>query len=272
MIAAEAANEPLFLQTNTLLVDGEQVSDRQDRLPGYDQSALANAQVDMVGCGGIGGENAEALVHMGVGTLQLFDHDIVEASNLNRQYFTPADIGSYKAHALARNVAPYGAMGTKIIAHNMMFEDVIIDHKAPATVGDIVLCGVDSDQSRVDISQWCLINKVPFISVAVDKTATYGMCFVQPVGGACFNCLYPDAGKQVPVDPQNCIPVGATKTPLKLVAALAVRAVESLLMNRPIHWNFREVNLANHDLDKQATVRVRPDCPGCSTLREGGSA
>lgn len=254
-----------------MLSDGEAVADRQERLPGYDHTALAKAQIDMVGAGGIGGEIAEALVHMGVGTLQLFDHDVVEASNLNRQYFTPADVGADKAYALARNLAPFGAMGTKIIAHNMMFEDVLIDRKAPATVGDIVVCGVDSDQSRVDISKWCLQHKIPFVSVAVDETATYGMCFVQAVAGACFNCLYPDAGKATPIDPQTCPPVGATKTPLKLVAALAVRAVESLLMDRPIHWSFREVNLANNKLDKQGVVQIRPNCPGCGALRKGGN-
>jgi len=62
---------------------------------------LQAATVGVAGCGGIGSNAAVALARAGVGTLILFDHDQVETSNLNRQYFFQADVGRPKVEALA---------------------------------------------------------------------------------------------------------------------------------------------------------------------------
>ena len=62
---------------------------------------LRDATVAVAGCGGLGSNAAVALVRAGIGTLILVDHDVVEASNLNRQYFFQADIGRAKVEALA---------------------------------------------------------------------------------------------------------------------------------------------------------------------------
>jgi sulfur carrier protein ThiS adenylyltransferase len=62
---------------------------------------LHAATVAVAGCGGLGSNAAVALTRAGVGTLILLDHDVVEASNLNRQYFFQADIGRPKVEALA---------------------------------------------------------------------------------------------------------------------------------------------------------------------------
>lgn len=62
---------------------------------------LRAATVGVAGCGGLGSNAAVALVRAGVGHLILADHDVVEASNLNRQYFFQADIGRRKVEALA---------------------------------------------------------------------------------------------------------------------------------------------------------------------------
>jgi sulfur carrier protein ThiS adenylyltransferase len=64
-------------------------------------AVLRAATVGVVGCGGLGSNAAVALVRAGVGRLILVDRDLVEASNLNRQYFFQADIGRRKVEALA---------------------------------------------------------------------------------------------------------------------------------------------------------------------------
>lgn len=62
---------------------------------------LRAATVAVAGCGGLGSNAAVALVRAGLGRLILADHDVVEASNLNRQYFFQGDIGRHKVDALA---------------------------------------------------------------------------------------------------------------------------------------------------------------------------
>jgi len=62
---------------------------------------LQKSIIGIAGCGGLGSNIAVALVRAGVKNLILADFDIVEDSNLNRQYFFIEDIGKPKVTALA---------------------------------------------------------------------------------------------------------------------------------------------------------------------------
>lgn len=65
---------------------------------------LKNFTVGIAGCGGLGSNCAVALARVGIGRLILADFDVVEASNLNRQYFFRAQLGEFKCHALMKNI------------------------------------------------------------------------------------------------------------------------------------------------------------------------
>jgi sulfur carrier protein ThiS adenylyltransferase len=65
---------------------------------------LQKACVGITGCGGLGSNAAVALVRAGVGKLVLADFDVVEESNLNRQYYFQTDIGHKKVDALSRHL------------------------------------------------------------------------------------------------------------------------------------------------------------------------
>ena len=65
-----------------------------------DQIKLMEKRVCVAGCGGLGGYIAAMLARVGVGEIRLFDPDIFEASNLNRQCFaTDETLGQNKAEA-----------------------------------------------------------------------------------------------------------------------------------------------------------------------------
>ncbi len=49
------------------------------------QTRFKEAEVTVIGCGGIGGSLIEQLARMGVGKINLIDKDIFDLSNLNRQ-------------------------------------------------------------------------------------------------------------------------------------------------------------------------------------------
>jgi adenylyltransferase/sulfurtransferase len=76
--------------------------DRQIALVGKEgQEKLKKACVMIVGCGGLGNIAAKFLAGSGIGKLILIDHDIVEESNLNRQFlFNKKSIKRPKATAL----------------------------------------------------------------------------------------------------------------------------------------------------------------------------
>ena len=65
---------------------------------------LSKFRVGIAGAGGLGSNCAVALARSGVGTLVIADCDIIEESNLNRQYFFTNQIGLMKTIALKENI------------------------------------------------------------------------------------------------------------------------------------------------------------------------
>ncbi len=67
-------------------------------------NVLKNKTVGIVGCGGLGSNCAVALARVGVGKLIIADFDVIEESNLNRQYYFFNQIGEKKATSLKHNI------------------------------------------------------------------------------------------------------------------------------------------------------------------------
>jgi sulfur carrier protein ThiS adenylyltransferase len=78
--------------------DIEKVFERN--VPGV-RDILSKKTVAVAGCGGLGSNAAVALVRAGIGKLIIADFDVVELSNLNRQYFFLEDVGKKKTDALS---------------------------------------------------------------------------------------------------------------------------------------------------------------------------
>lgn len=72
--------------------------------PGVDTAfdKLTHSQVVIIGAGGVGSWVALFLAQMGVGRFVIVDDDVVKLHNLNRSVFTKVDIGTHKAHAIAK--------------------------------------------------------------------------------------------------------------------------------------------------------------------------
>lgn len=68
------------------------------------KSILSTKNVGIAGCGGLGSNCAVALARVGIGKLVLADFDIIEESNLNRQYFFYDQIGKPKVFSLKENI------------------------------------------------------------------------------------------------------------------------------------------------------------------------
>jgi tRNA A37 threonylcarbamoyladenosine dehydratase len=71
---------------------------------------LQAANVLLVGVGGVGGHCAEALVRAGIGSITLCDHDVVSATNKNRQLIAlDSTIGKSKVEQLAKRLSDINA-------------------------------------------------------------------------------------------------------------------------------------------------------------------
>jgi len=68
------------------------------------QKYLKRFRIGIAGAGGLGSNCAAALVRTGIGSLVIADFDLVERSNLSRQFYFSDQIGMMKTVALKENL------------------------------------------------------------------------------------------------------------------------------------------------------------------------
>lgn len=235
-------------------------ADRQKRIPGFYQDVFSGSAVDCIGAGGIVSQIAPTLLRKGIGKILLLDDDIVEPSNLNRQRFYIKDIGRNKAVALARNLQPECIAATEIRGCAYRLQEAIargIDLSC-----HVAICGVDNNPARVAASRYFRRLGIPVIFTAVSRDGDHGYVFVQEPGGPCIGCLFPDIASD---ERYPCPRTPAIADILQAVGALAVYALDSLLMNRRRHWNYRTVTLSSAECDGASMMAVRQECALCRT-------
>ena len=238
--------------------DAPSATDRQERVRGFDQPKVSSACVVLIGAGGLNGEAAVGLVRKGVGCLKVFDPDRVELSNLNRQRFFAKDLGQNKAWALVRNLVPESIGRTYLKGCGCTFQEAL--EAEFDTTCDVALCGVDNNQTRLFASRHFREKRLPLVITGVSNEADHGYVFVQEPDGACFECLFPGA---LANQRDPCPNTPAVMDILKVVAGLTLYAIDSLLMARPRHWNYRQIFLDGSSPDRSVRIPRRPDCRLC---------
>jgi sulfur carrier protein ThiS adenylyltransferase len=138
------------MSENTRDVKIEGIFERN--VPGI-RDILSRKTVAVAGCGGLGSNAAVALVRAGIGKLIIADHDLVELSNLNRQYFFLSDVGKKKTEALAAHL--------KAINPNLILEAHFVKLTAKSVrrlfnEADLLIEAFDRAQSKAWlIETWC---------------------------------------------------------------------------------------------------------------------
>src|SRR5437870_10583026 len=75
---------------------------RQTNIAGWNQEKIFRSTVDIVGAGALGTPVGIGCALLGIGTIHLYDRDVVEETNLNRQFlYTEKDIGKPKVKILS---------------------------------------------------------------------------------------------------------------------------------------------------------------------------
>lgn len=117
--------------------------------PGGMTEKLSRSVVAVAGCGGIGSNAAVSLVRAGIGKLIIADMDIIEASNLNRQYYFADEIGNKKVFTLKLRLNSINS-DCEVVAHHK--ELVREDVKALFASADILIEAFDKAESK----QWLI--------------------------------------------------------------------------------------------------------------------
>lgn len=245
---------------------------RQRQIPGFDHAKLASATVVLIGAGGLGGEIGEGLVRKGIGHIKIFDSDIVEPSNLNRQFFFRENLYKNKAISLAKNLSRFGFGKTVLCGYPYSFEE------AEALKIDldcsVAIVGVDNNPCRVHASSYFLKQGIPVIFTAVSEDGNSGYTFIQKsrYGTPCFGCLNHLVVKEIKQDGilrYPCPGTPAIKDILKTVGGLVIYALDTLLMARNREWNYRVVYLDGSVPSNTSVIGQRESCLICGGRKDG---
>ncbi len=115
----------------------ERYSRQKDIVPA---ERIAGCKATVIGVGAIGRQVALQLTAVGIPSLQLVDHDIVEVSNLASQGYLEEDLGNPKVLATAEHC--------RRINGAVEIQQVPERFPRSSEVGNVVFCAVDSIDVR----------------------------------------------------------------------------------------------------------------------------
>lgn len=123
---------------------------------------LARSRVAVFGVGGVGGYAVEVLARSGVGTIHLYDNDVVSPSNVNRQLVaTTSTIGRHKVDVAVERILDINpsckAQGFK------MFYVVGNADEVDLSQYDYVVDCIDTVSAKMELVRRCTRLGVPII-------------------------------------------------------------------------------------------------------------
>ncbi|GEM_PF-2716691 len=159
---------------------------------------IKRATVMVCGVGGLGSAAAYFLARYGVGSLILLDPDVIELSNLNRQYFFYEDVGIPKVYAVKKlltNINPFIDVKTFHIKLQEMDPQKLRKLINTATV---IIDGMDDRVAKVILNRMAKILKKPVVHA-------HGCGFKSTIttflpGGPYYEELFGIPSKDLPLD------------------------------------------------------------------------
>ncbi|MGJ7923044.1 HesA/MoeB/ThiF family protein [Neobacillus sp. LXY-4] len=162
------------------------------------QKKLEKSTVTVIGTGGLGSPVLTYLTSAGVGTIRIFDDDVVSVSNLNRQFLhNTGDVGKLKTLSAKEKLSQLNPSVHLMVINDRLNSDNAEDYIAGS---DVVVDCVDNLATRMNVARACLKLNIPLVEGGV-----YGFSgYVMDIGRecACLSCLGYDE-----VIPKTPIPV-----------------------------------------------------------------
>lgn len=166
------------------------------------QKQLEKATVFIAGAGGLGSPAATYLALAGIGELIIVDDDVIQESNLNRQFLhAAASVGLqkvYSAEATIHGMAP----DVSVIAYPSRIDATSAERLV--TDADIIIDALDNYETRFLLHEAAWNAGKPFIHGAIEGFSGQ-LTSIIPGQSPCLSCLIPAA------PPSGKVPViGAT--------------------------------------------------------------
>jgi adenylyltransferase/sulfurtransferase len=221
------------------------------------QQKLQEANVLVVGCGGLGSPIAVYLASSGIGRLHVIDFDKVDVTNLHRQVFYALnDVGEYKSEVLAKFIqqrAPFTEVtfSTEPLSKSNVFETI--------SDFDIIVDGTDSLPTKYLLNDACVLNEKPLVYGSLYKFDGYVSSFnLKLENGNCSSNLR-DAFPTMSTDVPNCEEAGTLNAIVGMIATAQVNEVLKIItgVGKPLTNELLVYNaLRNTQLKMKVTSQV----------------
>ncbi len=226
---------------------------------GYEgQKRIRDARVCVVGLGGLGCPAVLQLTAMGVGHLRIVDRDVVERSNLQRQYlYDTSQLGLPKAEAATLKLEKLNP------DVDLDPQPVSVDHSNAERIVkgmDVVVDGLDRIKPRYAVNRACVEQGVPYVFGA--GLETFGsVSTIIPGETACLECFYSDVDDTLL---PTCSTVGVHPSIISIISSLEVSEVIRILVDsKPrLAGSLLFFDLSNIELDR-ISLEKREDCKTC---------
>jgi sulfur-carrier protein adenylyltransferase/sulfurtransferase len=223
------------------------------------QLKLLNANVLLVGAGGLGSPAALYLAAAGIGTLGIVDDDVVDESNLQRQVIHTTDrVGVPKTESARITISELNP-DVEVVEHRTRLDadnilEIIEDY-------DVIVDGADNFPTRYLLNDASVRLRKPVVSASILAFDGQISTFV-PYEGPCYRCLYP-----TPPPAELAPSCGAAgvlgvmagvmgllqaNEVIKLVAGIGEPLIGRLLLYDSLGTRFTELR-----------VKRDPECPVC---------
>ena len=224
------------------------------------QNTLSQAQVLIVGIGGLGCPAAQYLAGSGIGTLILNDFDRVDESNLSRQVLFEADaVGELKVEAAKRRLLLLNPDLSITCFPDRLDQSMLVSVIESVSV---VIDATDNFAARLAINRAAVQACVPLVTGAAIRFEGQLSVFPNNGNGPCYRCLYDDEDEWL----GNCQGNGvASPVPGVIGTLMALETIKVLLKLNSSITNHLHLWDAKQASWQDIAVTINPKCPDCQT-------
>lgn len=224
------------------------------------QKALLDAEVLVLGAGGLGAPIIQYLAAAGVGTLGIADDDEVELSNLQRQVIHGNDdVGRKKVDSAADFVEQLNP-DIDVRKHELRVGPDNIEELIDGY--DFVVDGTDNFATRYLVNDACTLAGIPFSHGSIFKFEGQVTTFAGDDDSPCYRCLFPEAPPAGMVP--NCATAGVLGVLPGTVGCLqATETVKHIIgEGESLDGSMLFFDALDMEFDK-VEIPKQDDCPVC---------
>ncbi len=223
------------------------------------QQKILNSKVLVAGAGGLGSTVIANLASAGIGNIGIIDNDVVELSNLNRQFVHKLkNIGISKVDSAKNWIFEYNPE-INVQTYKIRLDENNSDEVISAY--DFIIDCFDSYKSKFILNKTCVKNKKPLIHGGITEFSGQVITII-PGESACLNCIFPNYDFNEYVTKGAISPAVSTIASIQAMEALKIiLGIDKLIINQVLSYDG-----LNQEF-KKIPVAKNTNCPLCNAFK-----